>query len=189
MQVCVCAHMWAEVCSDCQRTCVCLYMIHTHTHTHTHTHMHAHNPPALHPLPAFHQSVFPPQQNCFVSQFTEKAFSKTEDIEHSLVLPLHLFTLVNKIVCSAVGRRSRDHQLQFRSPGQADLETKMSQLLESVLEPYGCGNHFALWVWHFSLLFFGAYCWYFLPVCLFYTTEHLEITFHSGCMCTWVCWK
>ena len=99
-----------------------------------------------------------------MSQFIEKAVSKTEDIEHSLVLLLHLFTLVNKIVCSAVGRRSSDHQLQFRSAGQADLETKMSQLLESVLEPHGCGNHFALWVWRFSLLSIFAYCWYCLPL-------------------------
>lgn len=67
-------------------------------HAPSHVHMHTCIRITLLPLPTFHQSVFPPQQNCFVSQFTEKAFSKTEDIEHSLVLLLHLFTLVIKIV-------------------------------------------------------------------------------------------
>ena len=60
---CVYAHMWAEVCSDCQRTCVCLYMIHTHTHTCslacTHARMHAHNPPPFSLSPPFISQFFP----------------------------------------------------------------------------------------------------------------------------------
>ena len=160
-------------------------MIHTHTHTCslacTHARMHAHNPPPF--------SLSPP----FISQFfpLNKIVLCLSSLRKLSVKPKTLSTVWCYCCICLLWSTKLFVQLWAGDPVIINCSSAvrgrqtLKQKCHSYWSQYWNRMDVAtILLFGFDVFLSSLFLLIVDIVCLFYTTEHLEITFHSGCMCT-----